>query len=146
MKRRLPAASLLATLLAFILVSSSCGDEDKLAPNRLSDIATCTAIELDRCTENSGRFAPPTQRIYVTAKLNNATYGVKASCALRYLENDTEYFATVDITVNVITEDLSSYLVFYFTNDQPWPAGEYEVTVSTDTPDSKTVSKRFRVE
>lgn len=141
MKRMLIAIFLTAAVLAI----SGCGKED-LAPNQLSNLATCTDIELDQCTENLDVIPADSPVIYATAKLDNATYGVKASCVLRYLDGDSEDVINVDFTVDVVTESLSSYLVFYFTNDEPWAAGEYEVTVSTETPDSRPVSKTFRFE
>lgn len=141
MKKGLIAACLVAAILTF----SGCG-EDELAPNRISDLATCTAIELDRCIEDMDIFPAETPVIYTTAKLNNATYGVKTTCELRYLESESDNVVTVNFTVDVITEDLSSYLVFYFTSEHPWPAGEYEVTVSTETTGSQPVSKNFRIE
>lgn len=144
MKTGLLAAFLAATTLA--LAGCFGTSEEDLTPNRLSDLQTCTAIEQDRCTTDMGVFLSDTPEIFVTTKLNNATIGTRATCELRYLDGSADDVITVDISVDTITESLSSYLVFYFTNENPWPVGKYRVSIETDSTGSIPLEKEFRIE
>jgi len=126
---------------------TGCGDSDEaikesLQPNSLGEQLTCTQIKDDQCVSDESSFPVNTPEIFATVIVSNATVGARATCTLTYLGDTPEDLASFEITINQITRSLRSYLVFNFTNDEPWQPGKYRVTTKMDA-GSPPVSKEF---
>jgi hypothetical protein len=139
---------LVLLLVALSLPLAGCGDsaEVDLQPNRLGELLTCTQTENDQCVNDQDSFPTDTPELFATVILNNATVGAKATCTLTYLGDTEQELISFDLTVNQVTETMRSYLVFNFTNDQPWPTGDYRVIVTMDTTGSSPASKEFTIQ
>lgn len=138
---------LLTVMICMLLPLTGCGDSDAeikeaLQPNSLGDLLTCTQIEDDQCVSDASSFPVNTPEIFATVIVSNATVGATATCTLVTLGDAPEELISLDVTINQVTQSLRSYLVFNFTNDEPWPPGKYKVTTKMDT-GSPPVSKEF---
>lgn len=140
-------ACLFIVLICMALPFTGCGDSDEaleesLQPNSLGELLTCTQIKDDQCVSDESSFPVNTPEILSTVIVSNATVGATATCTLTFLGDTPEDLASFDVTINQISQSLRSYLVFNFTNDEPWQPGKYRVTTKMDT-GSPPVSKEF---
>ncbi|GBE57537.1 hypothetical protein BMS3Abin01_00457 [bacterium BMS3Abin01] len=142
----------LLALLALVLLVSACGGssiEEKvdLTPNQLTDVGVCTRVVEDRCTGDMEVIPADSPRIYVAARVHNATIGTVVSASLRNLEGGEPLeLVNTQVTIDRVNTSLDSYPVFYFTNTEPWTRGAYSVKVQVEAQDAAPVHKDFRVE
>jgi hypothetical protein len=130
-----------------VFLSTGCGDSDEgieenLQPNSMGELLTCTQIEDDQCVSDVSSFPVNTPEFFAAVIISNATVGATATCTLDSLGDTPEEIISFDITIDQVTQSLRAYLVFNFTNDEPWPPGKYRVTVKMDS-GSPPVSKEF---
>lgn len=138
---------LLTALICMLFTITGCGDSDEaikesLQPNSFGELLTCTQIKDDQCISDVDSFPVNTPEIFATVIVSNATVGASATCTLTSLGDTPEDLASFVITIDQVSQSLRSYLVFNFTNDEPWPPGKYKVTTKMDT-GSPAVSKEF---
>ena len=130
----------LCSILAGIMLFQACNYTSATIKN----VKMCNQLNGDACSENVNVFSTDDPQFALSCDVTNAPSDTKITFAWFYIEADERL--EIDV-VSVTLPDAGTYPLHSSLSapNAGWPTGNYEVVISIDGFEDKTITHGFRV-
>jgi len=132
--------------ILLLLVVASFFTACQVSTTSIDNVQSCPKTDFDAdanaCKLDTTVFATDTDEIYVTADVSGAPDGTQVTFAWKYITDPTNIdsvILTLEDSENTVNSSLEKP-----TNG--WPAGDYEIDITTNWDNVEPIAKKFTVE